>query len=411
MLVDSRAHDRVLGDGPDPAPARGRHDPRDHQPAAAARHDRQARRGRVPGARALQRAGRPHDGHLGEDARGVPRRAGRRVRHRQPARARRTTPSTRSGRCATAAPRCSSAMGGNFVSATPDTDGHRGRAAQLRADGAGVDEAQPQPRGARRDRADPADARAAPTRHPGRRQTAGHGRGFDVDGAPVARQPQARRATSCAARSRSSANWRATLLGADHPVPWETFDDDYDRIRDAIAARGARLRGLQHPGPRSPTASSCRTRPRDSREFPTSTGKANFAVEPAGVGAGAAGPADAADAAQPRPVQHHDLRPRRPLPRRQGRPPGGVRQPRRHRRRSGFATATGSTWCPSSPATASCRSVGPRTSWWCRTRPRSAMPRPTTRRPTRWCRWITSPARSNTPVSKAVVIRLEHGGC
>ena len=27
-----------------------------------------------------------------------------------------------------------------------------------------------------------------------------------------------------------------TLLGADHPVPWEKFNDDYDQIRDAIAA-------------------------------------------------------------------------------------------------------------------------------------------------------------------------------
>ncbi len=44
-----------------------------HQPAADARHDRQARRGFVPGPRAFQRAGRPDDGHLGEDAREVPR--------------------------------------------------------------------------------------------------------------------------------------------------------------------------------------------------------------------------------------------------------------------------------------------------------------------------------------------------
>ena len=44
------------------------------------------------------------------------------------------------------------------------------------------------------------------------------------------------------------------------------------------------------------------------------------------------GPAAAADAALARPVQHHDLRPRRPLPRRQGRASGGVRQPRGHPR-------------------------------------------------------------------------------
>jgi molybdopterin-dependent oxidoreductase alpha subunit len=67
------------------------------------------------------------------------------------------------------------------------------------------------------------------------------------------------------------------LLGPDHPVPWERFNADYDTIRDAIAAvvpgcgdYNAKVRqpdGFQLPHP-----------PRDSREFPTSSGKANFAV-------------------------------------------------------------------------------------------------------------------------------------
>ncbi len=70
-----------------------------------------------------------------------------------------------------------------------------------------------------------------------------------------------------------------TLLGPDHPVPWEQFNNDYDTIRDAIAAvvpgcedYNRKVRqpdGFQLPHP-----------PRDSREFPTSTGKANFAVNP-----------------------------------------------------------------------------------------------------------------------------------
>lgn len=42
--------------------------------------------------------------------------------------------------------------------------------------------------------------------------------------------------------------------------------------------------------------------------------------------------AAAPDAALPRPVQHHRLRPRRPLPRHQERPPGGARPPRRRPR-------------------------------------------------------------------------------
>jgi anaerobic selenocysteine-containing dehydrogenase len=54
------------------------------------------------------------------------------------------------------------------------------------------------------------------------------------------------------------------VLGEDHPVPWETFPADYDRVRKVRQPDGFQL---PHP-------------PRDSREFPTTTGKANFAVNP-----------------------------------------------------------------------------------------------------------------------------------
>jgi molybdopterin-dependent oxidoreductase alpha subunit len=67
------------------------------------------------------------------------------------------------------------------------------------------------------------------------------------------------------------------LLGDDHPVPWESFAADYDRIRDRIAAvvpgcadYNAKVRepdGFVLPHP-----------PRDSRSFPTATGKAHFTV-------------------------------------------------------------------------------------------------------------------------------------
>jgi len=70
-----------------------------------------------------------------------------------------------------------------------------------------------------------------------------------------------------------------TLLGPEHPVPWESLRADYDLIRDGIAAvvpgcsdYNAKVRqpdGFQLPHP-----------PRDAREFPTTTGKANFTVEP-----------------------------------------------------------------------------------------------------------------------------------
>lgn len=69
------------------------------------------------------------------------------------------------------------------------------------------------------------------------------------------------------------------VLKPDHPVPWESFATDYDSIRDAIAAvvpgcanYNTLVRqpdGFQLPHP-----------PRDSRQFPTVTGKANFAVNP-----------------------------------------------------------------------------------------------------------------------------------
>lgn len=67
------------------------------------------------------------------------------------------------------------------------------------------------------------------------------------------------------------------VLGSEHPVPWRAFASDYDRIRDEIAAvipgcadYNRRVRqpdGFQLPHP-----------PRDSREFPTANGKANFSA-------------------------------------------------------------------------------------------------------------------------------------
>jgi molybdopterin-dependent oxidoreductase alpha subunit len=69
------------------------------------------------------------------------------------------------------------------------------------------------------------------------------------------------------------------LLGPSHPVPWERFAQNYDTIRDEIAAvvpgfadfnrRVRQPDGFQLPHP-----------PRDAREFPTATGKANFASYP-----------------------------------------------------------------------------------------------------------------------------------
>ncbi|HKP40066.1 FdhF/YdeP family oxidoreductase [Mycobacterium sp.] len=68
-----------------------------------------------------------------------------------------------------------------------------------------------------------------------------------------------------------------TLLGPDHPVPWEQFNSDYDTIRDAIAAVVPGCEDYNRKV-RAPDGFQLPHGPRDSREFPTSTGKANFSV-------------------------------------------------------------------------------------------------------------------------------------
>ena len=118
----SRAHDRLLGDGPDAAPRSGRHDPRDRQPAAAARQHRQARRRRSPDPWAQQRPGRPDDGHLGEAA---DRTSSTRWRTSSASRCLASTGMTssmRSGRCRTARSRSSSRSAATSSSAVSDTD-------------------------------------------------------------------------------------------------------------------------------------------------------------------------------------------------------------------------------------------------------------------------------------------------
>jgi molybdopterin-dependent oxidoreductase alpha subunit len=70
-----------------------------------------------------------------------------------------------------------------------------------------------------------------------------------------------------------------TLLGAAHPVPWETFAADYDTIRDAIAAVVPGC-GDYNRKVRQPDGFQLPHPPRDTREFHTSTGRANFAVNP-----------------------------------------------------------------------------------------------------------------------------------
>jgi molybdopterin-dependent oxidoreductase alpha subunit len=66
-----------------------------------------------------------------------------------------------------------------------------------------------------------------------------------------------------------------TVLGAQHPVPWEDLAADYDRIRDRIERV---IPGFEQFNTRIRRGSGFALphAPRDSRTFPTATGKANF---------------------------------------------------------------------------------------------------------------------------------------
>ena len=208
---------------------------------------------------------------------------------------------------------------------------HRGGDASRRPHRAGLDQAQPLPRGARRGGADPADARphrAGPHRRRGQQR---HRRGLDVGGARLARPAQAGQPAPAlrgrhrllAGRGRRSATGTACRGPSSAPTT--------RAIRAPDRRRRARLRGVRREGrpARRLRAAAPAARLAD---LPDRAGQGGVHGQPDRRAAGARGPAAAADAALARPVQHHDLRPRRPLPRRLRRPPGGVRAPRRHRR-------------------------------------------------------------------------------
>ncbi len=122
-------HGHVLGDGHHPAPQRRGDDPRDRQRRPPPGQHRQARRRPVPGARALQRAGRPDDGDLGEAVDLVPRQPRRRVRLRAAARARPGHRRLDPRRCATAGRRCSSPSAGTSSRRCPTPRSPRRRCA------------------------------------------------------------------------------------------------------------------------------------------------------------------------------------------------------------------------------------------------------------------------------------------
>ena len=267
----------------------------------------------------------------------LPRRAARRVRLRAAARARLRHRRGDRGRCATATAQVFIGMGGNFVSAAPDTEvtEEAMRNADLTVHVStklNRSHVVHRPRGA-----DPARRSAAA------RRTCTGGREQRVTVEDSMSAVHASHGPLEAGLAAPAVRGRHRLLAragdARRPSTRSrgpTFRDDYTEIRHRIArvvpGCAAYDEKVDQPG-----GFVLPHPPRDTRTFPTEAGKAVFTVSPTDVLRGARGPAAAADAALARPVQHHDLRPRRPLPRGQGRPAGRLRAPRRHRRTSGFA--------------------------------------------------------------------------
>ena len=156
-------------------------------------------------------------------------------------------------------------------------------------------------------------------------------------------------------------------------------------------------------GSRSPAASCCRaarttpapSRPRPARRASRSTRRPRRRCRE--------GHLLLQTVRSPRPVQHHRLRPGRPLPRDHRRPPGGVRQPPTTSATAACATGTWWTWSAFGLTVSGAhRASGPSS----------------TRRP-RGCAATYFPEAnvlvpldstaeiSNTPASKSIVIRLE----
>ena len=239
-----------------------------------------------------------------------------------------------------------------------------------------------------------------------------HRRGLDGHGARLARQPAALGPTHLLARSRSSAGLaRCRARAGRRTCPGRTFAG---RLRPASATRIERV----VPGfddynarVRDPGGFALPQRAARRARVPHGHGQGQLHREPGDLAGVPAGAAAAADPAQPRPVQHHDLRPRRPLPRHPRRPPRRARQPRRRgrarsgrRRRSCDLVSEWSDGDRARPAfpdrplpdrrAAAPPRTSPRRTCSCRSTrsPRPATPRPRSRS---WC--ASSPTAAGPP--------------
>ncbi len=117
----------------------------------------------------------------------------------------------------------------------------------------------------------------------------------------------------------------ATATLGDDPIDWQALANDYDDVREHIAAtipgfsdfneRVRRSGGFALPNP-----------PRDTHDVPDGDGEGAAVGQRVRTDLGAFGTSAPADRALARPVQHDDLWPRRPLSRRARRSAGRVHQ-------------------------------------------------------------------------------------
>jgi hypothetical protein len=108
------------------------------------------------------------------------------------------------------------------------------------------------------------------------------------------------------------------VLGESPAMPWSAFEADCGLLRDRIAQVVAGFEDFNGRLAGGETGFTLPHPARDERRFPTATGRARLSVNPLEVLRRPARSPAAADDALPRPVQHDDLRPQRPLPRHQG---------------------------------------------------------------------------------------------
>ena len=341
---------------------------------------------------------RPHDD--------VPRRAARRVRLRAAREHGLDTVDTLAGDARRQGQGVLRAWAATSSSATPDTDAHRGGAARRSPDRARLDQAQPlaRRRPAREALILPCLGRTERDVQDGGEQVvtvedsmgmvhASRGPARPGVAAPALRGRDRHRGSPrrCSARRQPGIDWGGLRrrLRPD-PRPHRAGDPGLRAVQRA--RRGARrLRAA------APAARPARVQDRDRQGAVHRQRRSTSLARPRG-------PPAAADGAQPRPVQHHDLRPRRPLPRHQAGTPGGVREPDRpagarlRRRRDGRPRqrrrADGERRAEDFRIVSYATARGCAAAYFPETNVLVA---------------LDSVAKvSNTPVSKSIVVRLEH---